>query len=70
MANAAIEKRRTNMEARGLDPGPNQGPEISTSRRIEQPTLYGTFVAYTGQDEAWFYPDVESLARFRSSPGQ
>ncbi len=64
MANTAIEKRRTNLLERGLDPGENQGPEIVTSKRVEQPTLYGTFVAYPGQDEAWFYPDAEHLARF------
>jgi hypothetical protein len=70
MANAAIEKRRANLIARGFDPGANFGPEIVTSKRVEQPTEFGTFVAYAGQSEAWFYPDVESLARFRSRPGQ
>ncbi len=69
MANEAIETRRTNMLNRGLDPGANLGPEIVTSKRVEQPTLYGTFVAYPGQSEAWFYADAEHLARFRSSPG-
>ena len=68
-AHEAITTRRTNLEARGLDPGPDQGPELQVGPTVQQPTLYGTFVAYPDQTEAWFFPDAEHLARFQPVPG-
>ncbi len=68
MANAAIEKRRTNLLERGLDPGANFGNELKVGTTVQQPTEFGTFIAYPGFDEAWFLPDAEHLARFRSAP--
>lgn len=69
MANAAIEKRRQILIDRGFDPGGDLGPELVTSKRVEQPTEFGTFVAYPGQEEAWFYADAENAWRFRPPPG-
>jgi hypothetical protein len=70
MTNAAIEKRRANLEARGLDPGANLGGEVKVGTTVHQPTEFGTFIVYpNAADEAWFLPDAEHLARFRSRPG-
>lgn len=68
MANAAIEKRRANLLARGLDPGANLGGEVKVGTTTHQPTEFGAFVVYpTASDEAYFLPDAEHLARFYPS---
>jgi hypothetical protein len=71
---AAIEKRAAKMRAKGLEPGGFYNDlEIKVgTKMLEAPTEFGTFRVYLDLyptvDEAWFYPDAESVAAFDPVP--
>jgi hypothetical protein len=65
----AVENRLAKLIARGIDPGADTGVERKVGTATVHDFEFCQAWAYPGQDEAWFYPDVEHLARFLRRPG-